>query len=103
MPSARRRNLICLKPAARAARQHAPMTTPLPQVGAPDPELKTSPIIDEAEYDETAASPDLEIETGVCYFNNEAFPLGAWVQSGSELLQCTGRGVWMRKGERRPD
>lgn len=77
------------------------MNRPLPQLGAPDPELKTSPIIDEAEYDETAASPDLELEAPVCYFNDEAFPLAAYVQSGSELLQCD-RGVWVRRGEKRP-
>jgi hypothetical protein len=76
--------------------------TRLPQVGAPDPELKTSPIIDESEYDETAASPDLELEAPVCYFNQEAFPLGAYVQSGAEVLQCTEHGVWVRKGEQRP-
>jgi len=79
------------------------MKNPLPQVGAPDPELKTSPIIDESEYDETEASPDLELEAPVCHFNGEVFALGAYVQSGSEVLQCTERGVWVRKGEKRPD
>lgn len=79
-----------------------PKKDPVPQVGAPDPELKNSPIIDEAEYDEHEASPDLEIEEGVCYFNNEAFTIGRYVQSGSELLLCNERGVWVRKGEKRP-
>lgn len=79
------------------------MKRELPQVGAPDPELNTSPIIDESEYDEAAASPDLEFEAPVCYFNGEAFPIGAYVQSGAELLQCTGRGVWTRTGEKRPE
>jgi hypothetical protein len=78
------------------------MKHPLPQVGAPDPELKTSPIIDESEYDETAASPDLELETTACHFNGESFPIGTYVQSGGEVLQCTGRGVWVRKGEAYP-
>ena len=78
------------------------MKNTLQQVGAPDPELKNSPIIDEAEYDEHAASPVLEIETPVCYFNAEAFALGAFVQSGDEVLQCTEHGVWVRKGEKRP-
>ena len=77
------------------------MKRELPQVGAPDPELDTSPIIDESEYDEAAASPDLELEASACYFNGEAFPIGAYVQSGAELLECTGRGVWTRKGENR--
>jgi hypothetical protein len=75
------------------------MKRELPQVGAPDPELNTSPIIDESEFDEAAASPDLELETVACYFNGVAFPIGTYVQSGSEVLQCTGRGVWTRKGE----
>jgi hypothetical protein len=61
------------------------LETRLPQVGAPDPELKTSPIIDESEY-----------------FNEEPFALGAYVQSGAEVLQCTEHGVWVRKGEKRP-
>jgi hypothetical protein len=78
------------------------LQTRLPQLGAPDPERNTSPIIDESEYDETAASPDLELEAPVCYFNDEAFPLGAVVQSGAEVLQCAERGVWVRKGEQRP-
>lgn len=75
---------------------------PIPQLGAPDPELKNSPIIDEAEFDEHAASPDLEIEQGACYFNGEAFRLGEYVQTGSEVLRCSGRGVWVREGEKRP-
>jgi Zn-finger nucleic acid-binding protein len=28
--------------------------------------------------------------------------VGASVRSGSEVLQCTGRGVWLRKGEIQP-
>jgi hypothetical protein len=76
---------------------------PVPQLGAPDPERKTSPIIDEYEFDEHAASPDQELEAGACYFNDEAFGLGAYVRSGSDLLKCDGRGVWVRVGEKRPD
>jgi hypothetical protein len=75
---------------------------PLPQLGAPDPELKNSPIIDESEYDEHAGSRDLELEEGACYFNGEAFAIDACVLSGSEVLQCSGRGVWVSKGEKRP-
>ena len=71
------------------------------QVGAPDLELKNSPIIDESEFDEKGASPDLELEAGACYFNGEAFAIGTYVRSGSELLLCNERGVWVRKGEKR--
>lgn len=76
------------------------MKESLPQVGAPDPELKNSPIIDESEFDELAGSRDLELQQGACYFNGAAYRIGAYVQSGSELLQCTGGGVWVRKSER---
>jgi hypothetical protein len=76
------------------------MKQPVSQVGAPDPERNTSVIIDESEYDEPA-SPDLELEAAVCYFNDESFPHRAYVQSGAEVLQCD-RGVWVRRGEKRP-
>lgn len=69
------------------------------KVGAPDPELKTSPIIDDYELDEQAGARDLELEEGVCYFNGRSFAIGDFVRSGSEVLQCTGRGVWVRKAE----
>jgi len=69
------------------------------QVGAPDPELKTSPIFDE--YEEI--SLDLELEVGACYFNDVTYPIGQYVLSGSELLHCEERGVWVRSGEMRPE
>lgn len=75
------------------------MTDHIPQVGAPDPELNTSPIFDE--YEEI--SLDLELEKGACYFNDRAYPIGQFVLSGSELLHCEERGVWVRRGEMRPD
>lgn len=73
------------------------MTDPqtAPAVGAPDPELKNSPIFDGSEDE---PSLDLELEAGVCYFNNEAFDIGSYVCSGNELLRCELRGVWIREG-----
>ena len=71
------------------------MREAIAQVGAPDPEHKTSPIIDEDEE----LSLDLELETGVCYFNDAAYAVGEYVRSGHELLRCEGRGVWVRKGQ----
>lgn len=68
-----------------------------PQVGAPDPELKTSPIFDEG--DEDLLSLDAELESGVCYFNGRPYPIGQYVRSGDEVLHCEGRGVWIRRGE----
>lgn len=72
----------------------------IPQVGAPDPELKTSPIFDE--YDEEAPA-EFDVETPACYFNGEAYPIGEYVLSGDELLRCERRGVWVREAEMRPD
>jgi hypothetical protein len=72
----------------------------LPQVGAPDPELRNSLIFDESEHDEQAGPRDVELEEPVCYFSGVAYPIGTYVQSGSEVLQCAERGVWVRKGER---
>lgn len=76
------------------------MTRHVTQVGAPDPELRTSPIFDEFDED---LSPDLELETGACYFNNLAYPVGQYLLSGSELLHCEERGVWVRRGKMQPE
>lgn len=73
----------------------------VPQVGAPDPEHRTSPIFDEADQEEL--SLDSELETGVCYFNGAAFALGDYVRSGDELLRCENRGIWVREGELPPE
>ena len=75
------------------------MATHVIQVGAPDPELQTSPIFDEYED----ISLDLELESGACYFNNAVYPVGQYLRSGSELLHCEERGIWVRKGETRPE
>ena len=67
-----------------------------PNVGAPDPELRNSPIFDESSADDLDL--DLELEEGACFFNNESFKIGAYVCSGDELLRCEERGVWIREG-----
>ena len=45
-----------------------------PQVGAPDPELRNSPIFDEE--DDEFLSLDAELESGLCYFNDQIYRLG---------------------------
>jgi hypothetical protein len=65
-------------------------------VGAPDPERKTSPIYD-ADMDEDLL--DLELESGVCYFNDVRYRIGQWVRSGDEVLCCEKPGIWVRKSE----
>lgn len=73
------------------------MTKPVPavQVGIPDPELRTSPILDENE--ENLLSLDTELESAACYFNDVAYAIGQYVRSGTELLHCEERGIWVRK------
>lgn len=67
-------------------------------VGAPDPERKNSPILDDYSADDEDLTFDFEPETGVCYFNDQAYAVGEYVCSGNELLHCEERGVWVRKG-----
>jgi len=73
-----------------------PDTHEIPHVGAPDPELKNSPVFDEA--DDDYLSLDLELESSACYFNGKAYPIGQFVCSGDELLRCEEKGVWVREG-----
>ncbi|MES9869052.1 MAG: hypothetical protein ABW086_10505 [Sedimenticola sp.] len=68
----------------------------LPHVGAPDPEMKNSPIFDNT--DREFLSLDAELESGVCYFNDQDFKIGDYVCSGNELLRCESYGVWIREG-----
>jgi len=68
-----------------------------PHIGAPDPELKTSPILDEE--DDELLSFDRELEEAMCFFNSVSYTDGQHVQSGDELLCCE-RSVWLRKAER---
>jgi len=75
--------------------------TNAPQVGAPDPEMKNSPIFDSADSD--SLSLDLELESGVCYFNGNAYDMGQYVCSGDELLHCVERGIWARTGPCQPE
>ena len=75
------------------------MTNHLPQVGARDLELNTLPIFDQ----DDEISLDQELEAGVCHFNDVPYSIGDYVLSGSEVLRCEGRGVWVRKGEARSE
>lgn len=62
-------------------------------VGIPDPELKNSPILEPIPDEEP---PPVVDETGFvgCYFNDERFDHGAYVQSGDQLLRCE-HGIWI--------
>lgn len=65
---------------------------PTINVGAPDPELKNSPILEPIAQEEP---PPVVDESGFvgCYFNDERFDHGAYVQSSGQLLRCE-HGIW---------
>jgi hypothetical protein len=66
-------------------------------VGSPDPELKTSPILEETDEEFEVLAQEVEDEP-VCYFNNTSYVDGTYVCSGSaELLYCD-KGLWVRQG-----
>ncbi len=73
-----------------------------PFVGAPDPELRNSPVVEDT--DEEFGIYALEYpERPVCYFNNVAYQSGQFVCAGrGELLRCE-EGVWVREGSCDPD
>lgn len=70
------------------------------QVGAPDPERRSSPILDPSEGEELSLHRDFESDA--CYFNDRRFAIGDYVRSGSELLHCAERGVWLKVREEHP-
>jgi len=76
----------------------APLASQRLQVGAPDPELETSPIV--GEDDDVEVEPN--VPGGGCTFNGVAFRIGDSVLSGDEVLHCEAPGVWVREGEVRP-
>ncbi len=75
------------------------MTTRLPQLGVPDPERNTSPILEEQEE----RNPELDMENRVCHFNDAVYSVGDLVLCGAEVLRCDEGGVWVRQAEVRTD
>ena len=62
-------------------------------LGAPDPELRNSPIIpnigDEREIIDTEIP-----EERICYFNGGSYTHGDYIKSGTAILLCD-RGAWV--------
>jgi len=66
------------------------------QVGSPDPELNTSPIVEDMDEDFDIVAQEVE-DLPICYFNNVRFADGKYIRSGSgELLHCK-KGLWLRE------
>jgi hypothetical protein len=71
-----------------------------PNVGAIDPKLKTSPVLEET-AEETYELRQSVPDAPVCFFNDEAFATGQFVRSGAAVLECR-RGVWVEIGPADP-
>ncbi|WAK00842.1 DUF1496 domain-containing protein [Methylobacter sp. YRD-M1] len=72
-----------------------------PQVGAPDPELNTSPILEEYPLE----AQDFKLQqpgAKSCLFNNRRYDHGSYICSGDNLLHCD-YGVWIKAGSCDPD
>jgi hypothetical protein len=70
--------------------------TGTPNVGAIDPKLKTSPVLEETaeeSYELRQQAPD----AAVCFFNGEVFATGEFVRSGAAVFECR-RGLWVEVG-----
>lgn len=70
-------------------------------VGAIDPKLKTSPVLEETaeeSYEPRHHVPD----PSICFFNGEVFATGEFVRTGAAVLKCQ-NGVWVEVGPADPD
>jgi hypothetical protein len=76
-------------------------TIHLPQVGAPDPEAKMSPIAEESDEEYEVLKQEVPGDP-VCYFNSTPYKNGQNVCSGHERLHCN-YGIWVRMGSCDPD
>jgi hypothetical protein len=71
-------------------------------VGAVDPKLKTSPIAEEMSEEWQILGQEVpEGAASACYFNGEAFQSGAFVRSGTVVLECR-EGLWVEIGPADP-
>lgn len=71
-------------------------------VGSADPELKTSPILEERDEEFDVLAQEVE-DMPACYFNNVAYPDGTYACSGSGVLLHCDKGIWIRQGGCDPD
>jgi hypothetical protein len=66
-------------------------------VGASDPELKTSPILEEMDEEYEVLAQEVE-DHAVCWFNSASYNDGSYVCSSSRILLRCDKGIWVRKG-----
>ena len=70
-------------------------------VGAPDPELKNSPIAEENDEESDVIRQEMPGEP-VCYFNNQSFETGSYIKTGTSVLKCV-YGIWEQAGPADPE
>lgn len=68
-----------------------------PQVGAPDPERRNSPIQSDPEQSFELLREQVGDESTGCYFNDIFYGEGSHVLSGTTYLRCE-RGIWVEVG-----
>jgi hypothetical protein len=71
-------------------------------VGDADPELKTSPILEELDEEFDVLAQEVEAHA-VCWFNDVQYADGSYVCSSSRILLRCEKGMWVRKGSCDPD
>jgi hypothetical protein len=76
------------------------MKTRTQQVGAADPERKTSPVAWEADEDTETLRESVPDEA-VCFFNDRTYDHGTVVKSGGVLLRCD-HGIWLPGDDSEP-
>jgi hypothetical protein len=74
---------------------------PPPQVGAPDPERRNSPIQTDPEQSFELLREQVGDEAAACYFNDVQYANETLIMSGSTCLRCE-RGVWVDAGTEVP-
>lgn len=72
-----------------------------PQVGAADPERRTSPIQTDPEQSFELIREQVGDEAAGCYFNDVLYAEGSCVLSGSMYLRCE-HGIWREAGTSAP-
>lgn len=75
--------------------QHAP------QVGAPDPERRNSPVQTDPDQSFELVRDQVGDEPRGCYFNDQWYGEGSHVLSGSTYLRCEA-GIWVEAGTQVP-
>ncbi len=73
----------------------------LTDVGAPDPELETSPIADAIDDDFDVLRQEVPGEPA-CLYNGQRYDNGAYVRSGAQVMRCD-YGIWVPAGPADPD